>query len=151
MWHYRCMANPNPTKNGRKFQKGQSGNPKGSSKQSREIKRIKTLTHEAVAEVGALILDNNHAALKALAQSPDSTVLQLWMASLVNTSIRKSDAAIFRAVMDRIIGRPRESIEVTGRDGGALQMDVQNSRLTLEERDARAQRLAAARAKIGDD
>jgi hypothetical protein len=145
------MANPNPTKNGRKFQKGQSGNPKGNSKKGREIARIKRLTHDQVAEIGSLILEGNHAQLKEVALSPDSTVLQLWMAQLVNTSIRKSDAAIFRAVLDRIIGRPRESIELTGKDGGAMQMDVQNARLTLEEREARAQKLAEARAKVGDD
>jgi hypothetical protein len=145
------MANPNPTKNGRKFQKGQSGNPKGNSKKGRDIARLKRLTHDQVAEIGSMILEGNHEELKQVALSKDSTVLQLWMAQLVNASIRKSDAAIFRAVLDRIVGRPRESIELTGKDGGAVRMDVHNARLTLKEREERAQKLAEARSKVGDD
>ena len=55
------------------------------------------------------------------------------------------------AILDRVVGRPKESrsIELTGKDGGAL--DMTHSELTTAEKIARADALAAARLAAGED
>jgi hypothetical protein len=138
---------------GRPFKKGQSGNPKGSSERmkSRQLKNIAKLTAEEVADVGTLILGNDRDALQALAKDPHSSVLKVWMAGLVVQSMKKGDATIFRAVLDRVVGKSLERTELTGKDGGALALEVAGRTMTEEEMRARADMLAKQRQDVGDD
>ena len=138
---------------GRKFQKGQSGNPQGSSARmrSRQLKDLARMTADEVAAVGSLILSNDRGALQRLGQDPDASVLQVWMAGLVVQSMKKGDATIFRAVLDRVVGKALERKEVSGPDGAALALDVTTREMTEDEMRQRADELARQRAEAGDD
>lgn len=138
---------------GKPFKKGQSGNPKGSSARMRDrnLHRVARLSADEVAEVGSLVLTNNREALAALKDDAEASVLKVWMAGLIVRSMNKGDATIFRAVMDRVIGKPVEKTEITGRDGAALALDVSGRPMTEAEIKARIEQLARQRQDAGDD
>jgi hypothetical protein len=138
---------------GRPFKKGQTGNPNGSSARmrSRQLQNVARMTADEVAQIGTLILDNDRDALRRLGENPNASVLQVWMAGLVIQSMKKGDATIFRAVLDRVVGKALERQEVTGKDGAPLAMDVATRELTEDEMRQRADELARQRAKAGDD
>lgn len=142
------MPNPNP-KRVTGFQKGKSGNPKGSSAKSRTLGKIAAMTADEVAEVGTLVLEGNRAKLAAIGTDEEASVLKVWMASLIVTSMKKGDPAAFRAILDRICGRPKETVTLGGDANNPLR--VERGTLTPEEMAAKADALAAARALAGDD
>lgn len=132
---------------GKRFVKGQSGNPKGSSERKRTMRDTARLTAEQVHEVAAVILHGNQDDLKALAKDPKSTVLQMWTASLVTKSIQKGDAQVFRVLMERLLGRPRESITLSSDPGAPVVVQYQSSGEKLE----RIEALRRARETVGED
>lgn len=96
---------------GRKFQKGQSGNPKGSSQNRRLKRRIKKLTTVQLDEILNTILLADPKDLSAVANQ-DSTVLKMWVASVAEKGIKKGDASTMLALMDRLIGKVTEKVKV---------------------------------------
>lgn len=136
---------------GRKIQPGQRLNPKGSSNKARSLAKLRRLTNEQVSEVGTLVLEGNRDALQAIGNDKNASVLKVWMASLVVSSMKKGDPAAFRAILDRICGRPRESITVGGDAANPLELSVATRDMTAAEKAARADQLAAMRREVGDD
>ena len=134
---------------GRPFATGTSGNPAGSSAKARANKVLRRLTSEQVSDIGTLLLEGGIADLKTLANDPEASVLKTWMAALIAKSMRSGDAQAYRILMERICGRVKETVELTGKDGAALDMTM--THLTTEEKIARADALAAARLAAGDD
>lgn len=130
---------------GKPFAKGKSGNPQGGSKMLAEMRTIKRLTQQQVSEIGSLILSGDKAALRDIGQSPKSSILQVWMAGLIVRSMQDGDAGIFRAVMDRVVGKPREFKEITGPDGGPLMVARME---TEQEKLERIEQLRALRATL---
>lgn len=143
------MAGPTPK--GRRFQKGQSGNPRGSSARVRQLKEVAALTNAQVAEVGSVILLGNRESLQAIGNNPDATVLQIWIAGLVVKSLKEGDAAIFNAIMSRLLGKPKETLEHTGPDGKAIQ--TERVTMTYEQKLARLETLRSQRLLVsgGDE
>lgn len=144
---------PRKKATGGKFKKGESGNPQGSSARSRnrQLKAIARLTADQVSEVGTLILTNNRDQLRELAQDENASVLTVWMSGLIVRSMSKGDPSIFRAIMDRVVGRALERTEITGRDGGALALDVAGKPMTEEEIVQRIEHLAEQRRLAKND
>ena len=108
---------------GKPFPKGQSGNPAGSSARKRQLRQIAALTNEQVSDIGALILNGDRKALAEIGQDPDATVLQVWMAGLVVNSMKKGCPQTFRVLMDRLVGRSKETVEYSGPGGGPIQSE----------------------------
>lgn len=144
------MSRKAPT-NGVKFKPGQSGNPRGSSAKARAVGKLSRLTAEQVAEVGTMILSHDRAALKKLGEDPNASVLQVWMAGLVVNSMTKGESRTFTAVMDRIVGRAKETVELSGRNGTPVSLEVAKRDMTEDEMRQRADVLAKQRAEAGDD
>jgi hypothetical protein len=92
------------------WKKGESGNPKGSSKRKKELGKLTRMTHEQIADIGTTLLSGNIEQLKTIMKAPESTALQSWTAALVLQSIKKGDSGIYRAVLDRIAGKIPETI-----------------------------------------
>lgn len=136
---------------GRKFQKGESGNPRGSSARKRDLARIARLTNEQVEQVGSLLLQGNRAELKELAESPDASVLQVWVSGLIVNSMKQGCAGTFKVLMDRFVGKPRETVELTGQHGKPLSVEVARREMTEQEMRERADLLARQRAEALDD
>lgn len=144
------MPNPKP-KGGRPMVKGETRNPKGSSAKARNVGKIRALTAAQVAEIGSLILTGTRDDLTAVGADPGAPFIQVWFAGLAIKSLQKGDASIFKAILDRIVGKPKESVEVTGAAGGALNISMAHAEMSIAEREARADALAAARKEVGDD
>lgn len=136
---------------GQRFKKGQSGNPKGSSAKAKLVGKINRLTAEQVAEVGSLILSNDREALKRLGNDPKASVLQVWMAGLIVNSMTKGESKTFTAILDRVCGRSKETVELSGRDGQPMSIEVASRQMTETEMRERADALAKQRAEAGDD
>lgn len=138
------MANPNPAPH-RRFKPGQSGNPKGNALPP-VVKTIRHLTHAHIAEIGTLILNGDVPALREVVQSiksPDPgvskkyTAMQVWFATCALKAIAKGDVYALNAFLDRVVGRVRQEIEVTGSNGGPILL----AHMTDEDIEARYREL----------
>jgi hypothetical protein len=109
------------------------------------------MTAEQVAEVGTLILNNDLDELQKMAKDKKSSVLTVWMAALIAKSLSKGESRGFVAVMDRIVGKAKETVELSGRDGRPMSMELTSREMTEAEMRERADALAKQRMEAGDD
>lgn len=127
------MANPVAYKNGgRRFKKGEVHNPRGAGAHNKELKRIRQLSQEEVAQVGSFILGNNLEALKAVRADPTSSVFKVWVCSVAITAINKGDAQALNVLLDRIVGKVKEV--------SIVKMDAMVTAATQEQVDAAAKK-----------
>lgn len=106
------MPGPKKVPEGKRFKKGQSGNPLGAALHNQDLKKVRRLTHEQVAEVGSMILEGNIEGLESIRQNEDSSVLKVWFASVAMKAIMKGDANSLSVVLDRIVGKVKTQVEV---------------------------------------
>lgn len=102
---------------GRNFAKGQVSNPLGGAALSPQVRAIRKITLDHIEEVADLILDGNLQKLKDLAGNPDTSVLKVWLAKAAAEGIRKGDLHSLESILNRVLGKPKERHEVTGREG----------------------------------
>lgn len=107
------MANPHPTKKGRLFKKGEVHNPLGAGAHNKELRAVKRLTQQEIAEVGGFILQNNLESLKEVKANPASSVFKVWICSVAITAINKGDAQALNVLLDRIVGKVKEENKLT--------------------------------------
>lgn len=100
-----------PVKN--QFKKGQSGNPLGAKAHNQDLIRVRRMTHADIAKVGALVVDGNIQALKDLVKNPESTVLQVWMATIAIKGIEQGDMTKLDGLLSRIVGKTKTEIVLT--------------------------------------
>lgn len=105
---------PRTPPEGRRFKPGQSGNPSGAAAHNKEIKAIRRMTKEDVAEIGALILGGNLEKLKAIKEDTQASVLKVWFASVAVKAIVKGDPAALNTILNRIIGKVPEELQHSG-------------------------------------
>jgi len=122
---------------GRDIKKGMVLNPRGGQAHNADVRRIRKLTASEIAEVMTLILDHNLEKLSALVKDPESSVLKVWIARIAIESLKKGDAYQLNVLLDRVIGKAKEKIELTGAEGGPVKFE----QLTPEEIDERTQRI----------
>src|SRR4051812_6901320 len=107
------MANPNPSTRTR-FKKGQIANPRGAGAHDRTLYEIRRLSNQEVVEVGTLLLLGDITSLRAMAKDKNASALKVMLASLVVKAMRGNVGA-FNALLDRIIGKVKDKVEMTGR------------------------------------
>lgn len=117
------MANPRPGK-GRKFQKGQVANPKGAGAHNKDLKAIRRLTQQEIADVGGMILNSNLEQLKVTRADPTSSVFKVWVCSVAIMAINKGDAHAMGVLLDRIVGKVRDHVELTVGDSVAARREM---------------------------
>lgn len=105
------MANPHP-KEGRRFQKGNNANPRGAGAHNPIVKQVRRLTQDQVAEVGSFILNNNKKAIEEIKENPESSFLKHVIASALLKSADRGELATLNALLDRVIGKPKEKFEL---------------------------------------
>lgn len=105
---------------GRDFQKGGVSNPKGGGALSPQQRAIRKITLEHIEDVADIILDGNIQKLSELAKDPATSVLKVWIAKAAAEGIRKGDLRALEAILDRVLGKPKEKHEITGASGSAL-------------------------------
>ncbi len=94
------------------FQKGVATNPLGRG--AEKNMRLRKMTHEEIADIGSLILSGNLEALQAVPKDPNSSTLRVWFASIAMTAIKKGDASSLSIILDRLVGRPKAQVEISG-------------------------------------
>lgn len=120
-----------------RFKPGQSGNPAGQQKHNPEIKALRRMTHAEIAEVGSLIVAGDVPTLKHIvkssigkdSESKEHSVLKVWFASCALKAISKGDSNSLNVLLDRIVGKVKTEIEMTGAGGGPMLM----AHMTLED------------------
>jgi hypothetical protein len=111
------------------------------------LKKVHMLTQQQVAEIGTFVLERNVDELKKIIADKNSSVLQVMTASVAAKIISKGDATAYNALLDRIIGRVRERIQIAGDPNSPLTIQAVQG-LTQEQIDARI--IELARKALGD-
>lgn len=143
------MPNNNPSgRGGKRFQKGQTGNPKGSSARARDMGSLTRLTNQVLADIGSDILHGTEGRLEAIVTDPDATVIKKWTAKLIIHSMIEGDAGVYNTLLNRIVGKVKERIEHSGPDGDAIQL---RAKMTVQEMEAKVNAMYQARQEVGDD
>jgi Family of unknown function (DUF5681) len=112
---------------GRDFKPGQSGNPKGRPVFSPESKEIRALSHQSVAEMGSMVLKGDIEGIQAIAKDTKATVLKVWMASIIVKAINRGDVTVLNAFLDRVVGKVKERVQITGDPDAPLSIGVFSS------------------------
>lgn len=116
-------------KNLKPFPKGKSGNPAGRPPDVLG-KAIRQLTASEFAELANLVIKRDLMSLQAIGKEQGASALKVWIAAGVVKAIQKGDLYTLDIFLNRVIGRVKEKIEVTGVDGGPLQTE---SKLAVEK------------------
>ncbi len=111
---YKPCVTPQSIANLKPFKKGKSGNPAGKAKDPPELKKLKNLTKQELADIGSLIVKGDYVALRALAKAPGATVLQRMLASIAMRIIEKGDMHSLDILLNRMVGRVKEEVALTG-------------------------------------
>jgi hypothetical protein len=99
---------------GRPFTPGTSGNPLGALLHDPIKKRIKRLSSKELDKVLNLVFLGNLEGLKKVAKDPESQVIEVWIAYVAMTGIKKGDCSALMALLDRLMGKVTEKVKVEG-------------------------------------
>lgn len=128
-------VNPKSLLNLKKIKKGQVLNPNGNSKHSRALAAVRNLSNDEVTKVGTMLLDQNLESLKEIMRNPNSSALQVLITSVVVKAISKGDASALNVILDRVAGKVKEKLQVTGNMASNVAVVIslpQNGRETKE-------------------
>lgn len=123
---------------GKDFEKGVSGNPKGTPGLPAEVRKVRKLTHEEISQMGTMLLEQDINQIIKISEDLTQPVLRVWIARMIRKGIATKDTAYFNAVLDRIAGRIPTKMELTGSGGGPLSL----VNVTEEELQRRAKEIA---------
>lgn len=139
----------------RPIKKGQVLNPEGARAHNPDMVRLKRLTNAEVAEIGTLIVLGNEQALSDIILDSEidpkcqHSALKVWMARIALNGIRRGDGHALDKFLDRVVGKVREKIEISGEDGGPIRNQI--IQMTPAERLKELKRLRKKRKEAGHD
>ena len=97
----------------RVWKPGQSGNPEGARKHNPAIKALKHLTIESFREIIELVVKSDLAAIKAIAENPKTSGLQVGIAVAFMKAIKNGDYGVIERIAERIVGKIPDELKVT--------------------------------------
>lgn len=108
------------------FKKGESGNPTGGNQliNSTALRAIRALTIKELASVGESIVKMSITEIREMAARPDATGLHCMIAAIADKVISKGDAIAFDKLMDRLVGKPKESPEHGAGSGPRIVINI---------------------------
>lgn len=123
------------------------GRSRGGEAARKRVSAIKKLTIDQVAEIATTLVMGGIPELKNIRKDPEATVLQVWFSSVVAKGITTGDGRSLDVILDRIIGKPKANITVSGNpDGAPIQVSAYDGwsaeKLVAEAERLRLQRLA---------
>lgn len=105
---------------GRDFKPGVSGNPAGGPKIPEEVKVLRKLTIPRLEEIADLILDGNRVQLTQIVGSSTEPAIRVAYAKAALNAMNKGDLTGIETILNRLVGKPKDKVEVTGKDGAPL-------------------------------
>jgi hypothetical protein len=96
---------------GGRFQPGQSGNPGGRPKIREELRDMKRLNQERFLLIVTEFLSKTKNELRRAVNDPDSSALEMMLASLMEKAIERGDPTRVNFLLDRTIGKVPDKIE----------------------------------------
>lgn len=105
---------------GKNFKPGVVTNPDGRPPLSPELKQMRTLTYDQVSEIASIVINGKRDELQQILVNPNATVLQQIMAKAAINALATGNMGTINAFLDRIVGKARQSIELTGKEGGPV-------------------------------
>lgn len=146
----------------RPIKKGEVRNPTGKGGgPNPELTELRRMSAHQVAEIGTLIVSKNLTKLqdiindaigtKTKPPNPNSkhSALKVWMARVALKGIGKGDPHALDVLLNRIVGKVKDRIEVGGLDGGPVRALV--GAMSAEERETELKRLRKMRDDAGED
>lgn len=148
-----AMPNPKPKRHpAGEWKKGQTGNPKGSSAKARAIAKVKRMSADDLADLIDLLLRGTRDDVTAVLNDPSASMIRAITARLLEQCLVEGDVNSFRQILDRVVGKPKESkdVSLTGADGQPVSLQMRVEEMTRDEKLARAKALAEARLALDD-
>lgn len=109
------------------FKKGApSANPRGAQLHNPAIKALKKLTIESFREIIELVVKSDLAAIKAIAEDPTTSGLQVGIAVAFLKAIKNGDYGVIERIAERIVGKIPDELKVTSNNTnlhGAIDKD----------------------------
>lgn len=130
---------------------------KGGASQDGLTRRIQRLTKIEIAEIGTLLLEKKINELKDIALAAkdgigdERSALQSILAMVILRSFQTGDMGRFDALLNRIIGKAPDSVEISGKDGGPIRTETKRSPDELRTEIARLKKMKAQTAGEADD
>lgn len=112
---------PNSLANLKPIQKGESRNPDGARRHSKLIRTIKRCVEKDLYDMVQIMRENNFSTFdKILDQAKENpeaemSFLKVFIGRVALSGARRSDYRALGALFDRILGKPKEHIDLTGR------------------------------------
>jgi hypothetical protein len=94
------------------FKKGETGNPHGRPPISPVQRALKNLTIDTYREVIELVLKGNLKELKAMIEDPNTSAVQVGVATAFMTAIKKGDYSVMERIAERIVGKIPDVVQV---------------------------------------
>lgn len=98
---------------GRRFQKGQSGNPEGARRHNQEVKVLRRLTHGELAHVATTLLKKKKEGVDQIADDPEASALAVWIARIIQTGADAGNGAKLDTILNRLIGKVSDKVDLT--------------------------------------
>jgi hypothetical protein len=98
---------------GRDVKVGQVLNPRGAGAHDPIVKRIRKLSQEELHEVGSMLLHRKFTDIEKLAENEDANGLKRVLASVILSAERGGNMAKFNALLDRLIGKVSDRVDIT--------------------------------------
>lgn len=94
------------------FKKGEINNPHGRPTLPPEVQKIRQMTSDTVKKIGEFILDQDREKLQAIVDDKKSKIIEVWLAKAALKGISKGDLTSLETILIRVIGRPKETLEI---------------------------------------
>jgi hypothetical protein len=116
------MANPNPKpppKHGQ-IKKGEVRNPHGAKAHNPALRALRKLTVESYREIIELVMTSNVAAIRAIAENPKSTGIQVGIAVAFLKAIKSGDYNVIERIAERIVGKIPDQVNLNANVNAAV-------------------------------
>lgn len=100
------------------YKPGQSGNIKGWAGRSKEEKAMRKNFASAFAMLGTKTM----AEILAIAKDPNQPAPFAIAAKCLEWAFKKGNPSMYREIFDRTMGKAVQQVELTGRDGEAIEL-----------------------------
>lgn len=99
-----------------------SPNPHGRPKLDLEIKEARKLNKQETVRILTDFWFYTKEQLNAKLQDPEATLGELAIGKILANAIAKGDPVRLNFILERIVGKVKEDIEITGKDGGPIEL-----------------------------